>query len=156
VPPENAEAMLEVQRSTSIPIAAGERLKSRLEARDYLERGAIRLYQPDAARIGGITEFRKACSMAETHFIPVSPHNPNGIVCFAAHLQLVTSTSNFTISRKASAAMGQPVAAFVPGGEARRKLWPPETPGVGLRDSRRRMCAITQSILAAARETTCT
>ena len=65
VPPEDVDAMLEVQRSTSIPIAAGERLKSRLEARDYLERGAIRLYQPDAARIGGITEFRKACSMAE-------------------------------------------------------------------------------------------
>src|SRR4029077_12912404 len=79
------------------PIAAGERLKSRLEARDYLEPGAIRLYQPGAARIGRITEFRKACSRAETHFIPVSPHNPNGIVCFAAHLQLVTSTSNFTI-----------------------------------------------------------
>src|SRR6185295_8437327 len=60
VPPENVEAMLEVQRATSVPIAAGERLKSRLEARDYIEREAIRLYQPDAARIGGITEFRKA------------------------------------------------------------------------------------------------
>ena len=78
VPPENVDAMLEVQRATSVPIAAGERLKSRLEARDYIEREAIRLYQPDAARIGGITEFRKACAMAENHFIPVAPHNPNG------------------------------------------------------------------------------
>src|SRR6185436_9369658 len=97
VPPENPEAMLEVQRATSIPIAAGERLKSRLEARDYIERAAIRLYQPDAARIGGITEFRKACSMAENHFIPVAPHNPNGVVCLAAHLQACCTLANFVI-----------------------------------------------------------
>jgi galactonate dehydratase len=134
VPPENAEAMLEVQRSTSIPIAAGERLKSRLEARDYLERGAIRLYQPDAARIGGITEFRKACSMAETHFIPVSPHNPNGIVCFAAHLQLVTSTSNFTIFEEGIGGDGAACReAFGAWQESPAYFWPPETPGVGLR-----------------------
>jgi galactonate dehydratase len=134
VPPENAEAMLEVQRSTSIPIAAGERLKSRLEARDYLERGAIRLYQPDAARIGGITEFRKACSMAETHFIPVSPHNPNGIVCFAAHLQLVTSTSNFTIFEEGIGGDGAACReAFGAWQDSPAYFWPPETPGLGLR-----------------------
>lgn len=134
VPPENAEAMLEVQRSTSIPIAAGERLKSRLEARDYLERGAIRLYQPDAARLGGITEFRKACSMAETHFIPVSPHNPNGIVCFAAHLQLVTSTSNFTIFEEGIGGDGAACReAFGAWQDSPAYFWPPETPGLGLR-----------------------
>jgi galactonate dehydratase len=134
VPPENAEAMLEVQRSTSIPIAAGERLKSRLEARDYLERGAIRLYQPDAARIGGITEVRKACSMAETHFIPVSPHNPNGIVCFAAHLQLVTSTSNFTIFEEGIGGDGAACReAFGAWQDSPAYFWPPETPGLGLR-----------------------
>jgi galactonate dehydratase len=134
VPPENAEAMLEVQRSTSIPIAAGERLKSRLEARDYLERGAIRLYQPDAARLGGITEFRKACSMAETHFIPVSPHNPNGIVCFAAHLQLVASTSNFTIFEEGIGGDGAACReAFGAWQDSPAYFWPPETPGLGLR-----------------------
>ena len=97
VPPEDVDAMLEVQRATSVPIAAGERLKSRLEARDYIEREAIRLYQPDAARIGGITEFRKACAMAENHFIPVAPHNPNGPVCLAAHLQACCTLANFVI-----------------------------------------------------------
>jgi galactonate dehydratase len=97
VPPENVDAMLEVQRATSVPIAAGERLKSRLEAREYIEREAIRLYQPDAARVGGITEFRKVCAMAENHFIPVAPHNPNGPVCLAAHLQACSTLANFVI-----------------------------------------------------------
>jgi len=134
VPPENVEAMLEVQRATSIPIAAGERLKSRLEAREYLERDAIRLYQPDAARIGGITEFRKAIAMAESHFIPVAPHNPNGIVCFAAHLHLSASASNFTIFEEGiggdAAACREAFGAWQ---ESPAYFWPLETAGIGLR-----------------------
>jgi len=134
VPPENVDAMLEVQRATSIPIAAGERLKSRLEARDYLERGAIRLYQPDAARIGGITEFRKAIALAESHFIPIAPHNPNGIVCFAAHLHLATAASNFTIFEEGIGADAAACReAFNAWQESPAYFWPLETPGIGLR-----------------------
>jgi galactonate dehydratase len=94
---EQADAMKEVQSATSTPIAAGERLKSRFQMYQYIEKDAIRLYQPDAARIGGITEFRKAVSLAETHFIPFQPHNPNGAVCLAAHLHLAASSPNFSI-----------------------------------------------------------
>jgi galactonate dehydratase len=50
-----------------------------------------------AARAGGITEFRKLTAMAESHFIPVAPHNPNGPVCLAAYLYTCRATSNFTI-----------------------------------------------------------
>jgi galactonate dehydratase len=134
VPPENVEAMLEVQRSTSIPIAAGERLKSRLEAREYLEREAIRLYQPDAARIGGITEFRKAIALAESHFIPIAPHNPNGMVCFAAHLHLATAASNFTIFEEGIGADGPACKEVFGAWQASNAyFWPPETAGLGLR-----------------------
>lgn len=94
---EQADAMKAVQDATSTPIAAGERLKSRFQMYEYIEKDAIRLYQPDAARVGGITEFRKAVSLAETHFIPFQPHNPNGAVCLAAHLHLATASTNFSI-----------------------------------------------------------
>jgi galactonate dehydratase len=134
VPPENVAAMLEVQHATSIPIAAGERLKSRLEVREYIEKEAIRLYQPDAARIGGITEFRKAISLAESHFIPIAPHNPNGIVCFAAHLHLAAAAANFVIFEEGvgadTAACRQ---AFGEWKESPTYFWPLETPGIGLR-----------------------
>jgi galactonate dehydratase len=133
VPPEDVDAMLEVQRATSIPIAAGERLKSRLEARDYLERGAIRLYQPDVARIGGITEFRKACSMAENHFIPIAPHNPNGIVCFAAHLHLSTAAANFAIFEEGIGADGAACReSFGTWKDSPAYFWPLEAAGLGL------------------------
>src|SRR4030095_8799009 len=118
----------------TVPIAGGERLKSRLEARDYIEREAIRLYQPDVARIGGITEFRKACAMAETHFIPVAPHNPNGIVCFGAHLHLATGAANFAIFEEG---IGSDAVAcreaFGAWKESPAYFWPLEARGLGLR-----------------------
>jgi galactonate dehydratase len=133
VPPENVDAMLEVQRATSVPIAAGERLKSRLEMREYVERGAIRLYQPDAARIGGITEFRKAASVAEDHFIPVQPHNPNGIVCLAAHLHLSTACANFVILEQGSTDPALCREVFGTWEDSLAYFHAPEGPGLGLR-----------------------
>jgi galactonate dehydratase len=136
VPPGNVDAMIQVQRMSSVPIAAGERLKSRLEVREYIERDAIRILQPDAARIGGITEFRKVAAMAENHWIPVAPHNPNGPVCLAAHLHLATSLSNFMILEEGNT---DPVLnkEIFPGGwqDSRAFFLPPETPGLGLKFS---------------------
>ena len=136
---EQASAMKAVQEATSTPIAAGERLKSRFQMYQYIEQDAIRLYQPDAARIGGITEFRKAVSLAETHFIPFQPHNPNGVVCLAAHLHLATSSANFSIleqgrlnpndsdRRRAAARAVRRVAS-----RSRRSSGAPERPGLGV------------------------
>src|SRR5262249_54397582 len=102
--------------------------------REYIEREAIRLYQPDAARIGGITEFRKAIAMAESHFIPIAPHNPNGIVCFAAHLHLAAAASNFTIFEEGvgadAAACNEAFGAWQ---DSPAYFWPLETVGLGLR-----------------------
>jgi galactonate dehydratase len=95
--PENAAALREVQRATSVPLAIGERIKSRLEAREYIEADAFRILQPDVARCGGITELRKIVSVAETHFMPFAPHNSNSPVCTAAHLHLAASSTSFLI-----------------------------------------------------------
>ena len=135
---EQADAMKAVQAATSTPIAAGERLKSRFQMYEYIEKDAIRLYQPDAARIGGITEFRKAVSLAETHFIPFQPHNPNGVVCLAAHLHLAASSPNFTILEQGRLYPNDPKDAALLTelfGNWRRDpahFWPPERPGLGL------------------------
>jgi galactonate dehydratase len=135
---EQASAMKEVQSATSTPIAAGERLKSRFQMYEYIEQDAIRLYQPDAARIGGITEFRKACSLAETHFIPFQPHNPNGAVCLAAHLHLATSSPNFSILEQGRLNPNDPTDVTLLRqlfGEWRPDpayFWAPERPGLGI------------------------
>ena len=136
VPPGNVDAMIQVQRMSSVPIAAGERLKSRLEVREYIERDALRILQPDAARIGGITELRKVAAIAETHWIPVAPHNPNGPVCLAAHLHLATSMSNFMILEEGKTDPAVNKEIF-PGGwqDSRSYFLAPETPGLGLKFS---------------------
>ncbi len=133
VPPENVDAMLEVQRATSIPIAAGERLKSRLEAREYIEREAFRIYQPDVSRIGGITEFRKVAAMAENHFIPIAPHNPNGPVCLAAHLHLSAAMSNFLILEEGNTDPALNRELFGSWQDSRAYFLPPERPGLGIK-----------------------
>lgn len=135
VPPENVEAMLQIQSATHIPIAAGERLVSRLVAQEYLERQAIRVFQPDAAHVGGITEFRKMASMADSHFIPVAPHNANGPVCLTAHLHLGVSLPNFLILEEGDT--NPKVCAELMGSwhDSRAFFLPPEGPGLGLRIS---------------------
>jgi galactonate dehydratase len=133
VPPENVDAMLAVQRSTSIPIAAGERLKSRLQAREYIEREAFRIYQPDVSRAGGITEFRKLVAMAENHFIPVAPHNPNGPVCLAAHLHLSAAMADFLMLEEGNTDPAVCRELFGAWQDSRSHWLPPESPGLGLR-----------------------
>jgi galactonate dehydratase len=135
VPPGDVAAMLQIQSSTHIPIAAGERLISRLVAQEYLERGAIRVFQPDAAHVGGISEFRKMAAMADSHFIPVAPHNANGPVCLAAHLHLGASLSNFLILEEGDTNPAVCTELFGSWHDSRAFFLPPDGPGLGLRIS---------------------
>jgi len=132
VPPENVEAMLQIQNGTHIPIAAGERLDSRLVAQEYLERGAIRIFQPDAAHVGGITEFKKMATMADSHFIPVAPHNANGPVCLAAHLALGASLPNFLILEEGDTIPAECTELFGSWHDSRAFFLPPAGPGLGM------------------------
>jgi galactonate dehydratase len=135
VMPENPDAMREVQRATTTPLAAGERIRTRLEAREFIERDAFRIIQPDIARCCGITEYRKIVSLAESHFITFAPHNPNGPVCLAAHLHVAASSPGFLILEEG---MTQPDLCREVFGqwEDSRAYWQvPETPGLGARFS---------------------
>jgi galactonate dehydratase len=65
--------------------------------RELLERQAVRIVQPDIARTGGVTEFKKIAAMADTYYVPVAPHNPNGPVCTIASMHACFSIPNFLI-----------------------------------------------------------
>ncbi|MBS1809422.1 MAG: mandelate racemase/muconate lactonizing enzyme family protein [Acidobacteria bacterium] len=97
VPPENVPAMVEVQRNTNVPLATGERIFGRHGFRELLEKQAVRIVQPDIARTGGITEFKKIAAMADTYYVPVAPHNPNGPICTIASMHACFSIPNFLI-----------------------------------------------------------
>ncbi|KAA0969020.1 mandelate racemase/muconate lactonizing enzyme family protein [Aureimonas fodinaquatilis] len=96
-PFENAKAIAQLQQSTDIPVAVGERLLSRYEFRELLELGGCRIVQPDLMHGGGFTELRRIAALAETYQVSVAPHNPGGPLCTAASIQLAASIPNFLI-----------------------------------------------------------
>lgn len=95
VPPGDLDGLAEVKRRINIPVAAGERLYTRWDFRELLAAKAADYLQPDISHCGGIFELRKIAAMAESHFLPVCPHNPSGAVSNAATLQLAACTPNF-------------------------------------------------------------
>ena len=97
LPPENIDALVELKRSTTTPIATGERYVARYQFRELLEKYACDYIQPDAIYTGGMNELRKIAMMAETYYCPVIPHNCNGPVCTAATIHASACMPNFRI-----------------------------------------------------------
>ncbi len=97
VPPENVDVLVEVRRASPVPIATGERLVTRYQFREVLEKQACNVIQPDLCHCGGLWEAKKIAAMAETYYVGVAPHNPLGPVANAAALHFALSTPNFLI-----------------------------------------------------------
>jgi galactonate dehydratase len=95
LPPGDLAGLAEVKSRINIPVAAGERLYTRWDFKELLERKAADYLQPDLSHTGGILELRKIAAMAECHFLPVCPHNPIGAITNAATLQIAACTPNF-------------------------------------------------------------
>jgi galactonate dehydratase len=98
--PENNEALLELSRHTSIPIATGERMYTRWDFKALLASGAVDIIQPDLSHTGGIWEARKIAAMAEAYDIAVAPHCPLGPIALASSLQLDFCTPNAFIQEQ--------------------------------------------------------
>jgi galactonate dehydratase len=88
VTPHNIEALAELSRATSIPLAVGERMHARGEFKALFEARAAQLINPDPAHVGGITETLKIGAMAEAYDVALAPHCPLGPIALAACLQI--------------------------------------------------------------------
>lgn len=95
LPPDDKAGMAWVRKKIDTPVSGGERLYSRYEYADFLRMECADFWQPDVSHAGGIMEVRKIAAMAESHHIPVCPHNPSGPIANAATLQLAACTPNF-------------------------------------------------------------
>ncbi|HEY7747406.1 MAG TPA: mandelate racemase/muconate lactonizing enzyme family protein [Aestuariivirgaceae bacterium] len=96
-PPEKPEEMALVARSTSIPIATGERLTTKYEFARVLECRAASVLQMALGRVGGIMEAKKIAAMAETYYAQIAPHLYAGPVEGAANIHFAASLPNFLI-----------------------------------------------------------
>jgi galactonate dehydratase len=95
--PGNADALAEVARAIPIPVAAGERLVERSAFAELLDKRACAVIQPNVCYCGGVSEFRRIASLAETAFVPVAPHNPNGPIGTMVSLHLALALPNVPI-----------------------------------------------------------
>ena len=95
--PENISEMARIAAHTNIPIATGERLVTKYEFSEVLEKQAAQILQLDVGQCGGITEAKKIAGMAEAHYAMIAPHMYCGPVVFAAAIQLDVSSPNFLI-----------------------------------------------------------
>lgn len=94
---EHVEAIIQLSRLTSLPIALGERLYSRWDFKPFLESAAVDIIQPDLSHAGGLSECRRIAAMAEAYDVGVAPHCPLGPMALAACFQLALTTPNFVI-----------------------------------------------------------
>jgi galactonate dehydratase len=101
--PENNEALIEIARHTTVPIATGERMFTRWDYKTLLADGVVDIIQPDLSHAGGISEVRKIAAMAEAYDIAVAPHCPLGPIALAASLQLDFCTPNCFIQEQSLA-----------------------------------------------------
>jgi galactonate dehydratase len=88
------DAMAELARHTSIPIAASERLASRQVFRQLIDKRAASIIMIDLAWCGGLSEARKIANMAEASELPVTLHDCTGPIVFAASCALSATLPN--------------------------------------------------------------
>jgi galactonate dehydratase len=134
---EYPEAVAEISRHTTTPIALGERLYSRWDFKKFL--GVVDVVQPDISHAGGISEVRKICAMAEAYDAAVALHCPLGPIALAASLQVDGCAPNALIQEQSLGIhynVGAEMADYVTNPEILKYdngyVAIPDEPGLGL------------------------
>lgn len=72
---DSVHGLGQVATATTIPIASGESELHRWGCRDLMLHGGIRIMQFDATRAGGVTEWLRVASYADSHGVLMAPHH---------------------------------------------------------------------------------
>jgi L-alanine-DL-glutamate epimerase-like enolase superfamily enzyme len=88
------DAMAELARHTSIPVAASERLASRQVFKQLIDKRAASIVMIDLAWCGGLSEARKIANLAEASELPVTLHDCTGPIVYAASCALSATLPN--------------------------------------------------------------
>ena len=92
--PTSAADLARLVRETKQAQAVSERLFTRWDYREILEREAAHVVMVDVAWAGGLTEARKIATLADAYSLPVAPHDCTGPLSLAASLQLCAHAPN--------------------------------------------------------------
>jgi len=96
LPPEGVDALKQVKEGTNAPICVGERLYTRSDFLPIFQNNLADYIMPDTVWTGGISEIKKISTMAESYYIPVSPHViPGGPIELIAAAHVMSTIPNF-------------------------------------------------------------
>ena len=94
LPPDNLRDYAQLRTHSSVPIAGGEVFTRRQSFIPWLQDRALDIVQPDATKVGGISESRRIAWMAEENGVRFIPHGWNTALGLAADLQLASAIRN--------------------------------------------------------------
>jgi L-alanine-DL-glutamate epimerase-like enolase superfamily enzyme len=94
LPSDDLDGYARLTKEQPIPIAAGEWLATRFEFLDLMDRGKISVVQPDVGRVGGLTEAKRVCTLAEQRGLKIVPHLWKSGISIAAAAHLAATTAN--------------------------------------------------------------
>ena len=131
--PDALEDYIALRRAAMVPISGGEVLTRRQSFEPWIQRGAFDIVQPDATKVGGLSEQRRIGWMAEAHGVRLIPHGWNTAVGLAADLQTAAA---FARTDMVEYLTGSPfVDELVVGGwrlDSEGMLEIPRKPGLGI------------------------
>lgn len=100
VQPEDVDAMKKVADRVPMPLATGERLSLKTEFRQFLDKKAVAILQPDLAHCHGFGEGLKIAHLADAFSAWVAPHCPMSPVITAISMHLDAVVPNFLIQER--------------------------------------------------------
>lgn len=89
--PDAIDDFCHLRRLSPVPIAGGEVLTRRQSFIPWLTRGAFDIVQPDATKVGGISEQRRIAWLAQDFGVRYVGHGWNTALGVAADLQLAAA-----------------------------------------------------------------
>ena len=92
--PDAVDALAQLRREISVPIAIGETAVGRKQVLPLLENGVVDYLTIDISWTGGLTEARKIASLADLFAVPVAPHDCTGPVALAISTHFSLSQRN--------------------------------------------------------------
>ncbi len=95
VAPEDKQGYRELCTALDINIAGGEAEFTRWGFRDLIEGRCVDILQPEVCALGGISEYQKVLTLAQTHFVPVVNHVWGSAVAVGTNLHLLAALPDF-------------------------------------------------------------
>ncbi|MDA4137005.1 MAG: mandelate racemase/muconate lactonizing enzyme family protein [Thaumarchaeota archaeon] len=92
LPQDDLDGYAELARSLDVPVAFGEELYTVYDFNDVIKKKAADILQPDASKVGGISEMKRIIELAHINNVMWVPHNWSTAVNAAASIHLAVSS----------------------------------------------------------------